>query len=292
MRVISSKTFAACAAVAAFALASSANAQGVFKFQFSPGMKLLYETRFSQTVETKTSTETLTSKSTVAQVRQWKVDGVDGLGVASLELTVLRMKLDRTEADGKTASYDSDDPRASDDTLRKMLSKSVGKPILRVQLAPSGVVKASQTLNEAKAIFPELPFQISVPDEYPRRGLKWQRDFAISLDPPLGKGEAHKAVQTCVMAECDDDRCVVEAETKLEAEAANPGARIALGQFLPTGKVTLDRKRGLMLKSEMAIERTVDDFDGPGSRYHYVSKATETLLDVPAETAAKEENRK
>ncbi|HVJ80387.1 MAG TPA: hypothetical protein VNC50_04890, partial [Planctomycetia bacterium] len=161
-----------------------------------------------------------------------------------------------------------------------------------VQLAPAGVVKASQTLNDAKAIFPELPFQISVPDEYPRKDLKWQREFAITLDPPLGKGEAHKAVQTCVMTECDDDICIVAAETKLEAEPPAPGAKIALGQFLPVGKVTLDRKRGLMLKSDMAIERVVEDFDGPGSRYRCVSKATESLVDSPVEAAAKEGARK
>jgi hypothetical protein len=282
-------TFAALAVALLLGNAGGASAQGIFKFKLEPGTKLLYESEFSHKVETRAGQETLVSRSRLTQLRQWHVRNVDALGVATIELTVLKMKLERNDPDSKALIFDSTDPDKSDPQLTAQLSKVVGKPIQRVQLAANGVVKASQNLSESKSIFPELPFQITVADEYPRRGLKWQRDFAVTLDPPLGKGEAFKASQVCKVDELTDDKMVVLAETSLESEPTNVGAKMALHQFLPKGKVTLDLKRGLMLESEMTIDKTIDNFEGVNSSYRYTSKAVEKLVDESVQQARKEQ---
>jgi hypothetical protein len=267
--------------------AGSASAQ-VFKFKLNNGDKLQYQSQFECRVETTAEGKTQVSTSKLGQLREWHVRGVDRLGVALMELTVHRMTMERTDPDGKKLAFDSTSKEASDEQLWKQLSKAVGKPILRVQMAANGVVKESKHLGETKSVFQELPFQLSIPDEYPRKGLKWQREFAISAEAMLGKGDAFKAMQICEIEKIEDDRMVVHSTMKLEKPTSDVAAKIALAQFLPTGKATLDLRRGLLLESDMTVASDVPEFDGPGTRYHYASRSVETLLDKRVEAARKE----
>ena len=270
------------------AAAGSAPAQGVFKFRLNPGDKLQYQSQFEYRVETKAESGAQASTSKLAQLREWHVLGVDKLGVATMELTVLRMRLERTDPDGKKLLYDSGSQETSDEQLWKQLSKAVGKPILRVQMAANGVLKESKSLGEVKPLFQELPFQITVPDEYPRVGLKWQREFAISAEAMLGKGDAFKALQVCEVKSANDERMIVRSTTKLEKPPADVSAKIALAQFTPSGAVTLDLRRGVMLESDMSVRAEAADFDGPGTNYLYTSRCVEKLVDKRLEAARKE----
>src|SRR5262245_8227861 len=110
------------------------SAQGVFKFQVHEGDKLQYRSQFEYRVETKGESGGQVSSSKLGQLREWHVLGVDKLGVATMELTVLSMKLERTDADGKKLVFDSSSQENSDEQLWKQLSKAVGRPILRVQM--------------------------------------------------------------------------------------------------------------------------------------------------------------
>src|SRR5829696_3464358 len=183
--------FVRLAVMGLLAAGEPASAQ-IFKFKLNPGDKLQYQSQFEYRVETKAEGATQVSTSKLGQLREWHVVAVDKLGVATMELTVLKMTMERTDPDGKKLAFDSTSKDASDEQLWKQLSKAVGKPILRVQMAANGVVKDSKNLGEMKSVFHELPFQITVPDEYPREGLTRQREFAISAEAMLGKGEAFK----------------------------------------------------------------------------------------------------
>lgn len=263
-----------------------ASAQGVFKFRLVPGMKLEYDSQFTATIETRVENQQLKSTSLVAQRRHWHVVSVDSLGVATLELTLLKLKVENTDFKGQRIKFDSADKFDADPQLAAQLGKLVGAPIRRVQLGANGVLKATQNLSDQKSHFPDLPFAVTVPDEYPRQGLRWQRDYAITLDAPLGKGEAHKASQVCEVEQLADKHMVVGYETKLEGDPS-PADMVALVQFIPRGKVTLDLARGLMLKSESVVDRKLDNVAGLGTYYLYQSKAIETLIDAPVAQARK-----
>jgi hypothetical protein len=271
-----------------FIASGTASAQGVFKFKVNPGDKLQYQSQFECRVETKAEGASQVSVSKLGQIREWHVVGVDKLGVATMELTVLKMSMERTDPDGKKLAFDSTSEKDSDEQLWKQLSKAVGKPIMRVQMAANGVVKDSKNLGETKALFQELPFQVTVPDEYPREGLKWQREFPIAAETILGKGEALQAVQICRVEKIEDDRMTVASAAKLAKPASDATAKIALAQFLPTGKVTLDLRRGVMVHSDMNVREEVPEFDGPGTHYSYTSRSVEKLLDKRVEAARKD----
>lgn len=252
------------------------------------GDKLQYRSQFEYRVETKAENGTQISSSKLGQLREWHVITVDKLGVATMELTVLKMNLERTDADGKKLVFDSSSQKDSDEQIWKQLSKAVGKPILRVQMAANGVLKDSKNLNEVKSVFQELPFQITVPDEYPRTGLKWQREFAISAEAMLGKSDAFKALQVCEVEQATEDRMVVKSTTQFEKPPTDVSAKIALAQFAPVGKVTLDLRRGLMLESDMSVRMEAPEFDGPGTNYLYTSRSLERLVDKRLEAARKD----
>ncbi len=137
-------------------------------------------------------------------------------------------------------------------------------------------------------MFQELPFQVTVPDEYPRKGLKWQRQFAISAEAMLGKGDAFKELDICEIEKADDDRMTIQSTTKLEKPASDVTAKIVLAQFMPNGQVTLDLRRGVMVESDMSVRADAPEFDGPGTRYLYTSRSVEKLLDKRVEAARRE----
>jgi hypothetical protein len=276
------------AAVGLLLTSGAASAQGVFKFQLNPGDKLQYQSQFEYRVETKADGAAQVSASKLGQLREWHVVAVDKLGVATMDLTVLRMTLERNDPDGKKLLFDSASQATSDEQLWKQLSKAVGKPILRVQTAANGVVKESKPLGETKSVFQELPFQVAVPDEYPRVGLKWKREFAISAEAMLGKGDAYKAVQLCNVEQATEDRMTIRSTTRLEKPTEDVNAKIALAQFTPSGTVTLDLRRGVMLHSDMEVRVEAPEFDGPGTHYAYTSRSVEKLIDKRVEAARKE----
>src|SRR6476660_4209555 len=113
------------AAASVLFVAGSVYAQGVFKFQLRSGDKLQYRSQFEYRVETKAENGTQVSSSRLGQLREWHVLAVDKLGVATMELTVLKMNLERTDADGKKLVFDSSSQKDSDEQIWKQLSKAV-----------------------------------------------------------------------------------------------------------------------------------------------------------------------
>ena len=75
---------------------------------------------------------------------------------------------------------------------------------------------------------------------------------------------------------------------QFEKPPTDVSAKIALAQFTPSGTVTLDLRRGLMLESDMHVRAEAPDFDGPGTNYIYVSRSVEKLMDKRVEAASKE----
>lgn len=267
---------------ATFGLAAVCEAQPPFVFKFKPQMKLRYETTHETTVEAKTDKGTDASTSTVKQVKEWTVTSVDSLGVATLEMAILRLSLDQTGSDGERIRFDSNDFTQGDKDLAEQLGELIGKPVLRVQLAANGQVKESQSLSKQKQLIRELPFYVTVPEELPRVGLRWQRDFAVTLEPPLGTGHAYKAVQVCQISDIDGDLMAISSETKMVEDPKPVEDRISMVQYLPSGTVLLDWKRGLMVEAKMSIDEKVPNIAGEGTHYSFQSRYHERLMEGDA----------
>ena len=210
------------AVVAIFSAVEPAQAQPPFTFKLSPQSKIVYQTDHSTSVTSQTSEGKSSSTSSVKQIKQWTVVDVDSLRVATLELTILKLDFQQTTSDGEVLKFDSSDPSKSHPDLAKQLGDLVGKPVLRIQMAANGQVKESQSLTGQKSLLRELPFFITVPDELPKTGMRWQRDFAVTLEPPLGNGHGFKAAQTCAIRAIQGDLMTIDASTALLEQAESP----------------------------------------------------------------------
>lgn len=261
-----------------------AAAQPPFALKFKPGMILPYKSRHQTSVETAAAGASMRSSSTVEQIKEWKVVDVDSLGVATIEMTIRALRLDQLDSDGESIRYDSSDPSKAPPDLAKQFAEFVGKPVVRVQVSPSGQVKESKALTSQKNILRELPFYVVMTDDLPRVGLAWNREFAVTLEPPLGSGQAFKAVQACQLAEVTESTLKVAFESKTVEDPTTAEARISLIQQLPKGEVVFDWKRGVMLSARMVIDEKVENFAGADSVYKLKSQYVEQLVEDLAQS--------
>jgi hypothetical protein len=268
-----------CFALAVMAAFNAAAAQTPFKFQFKQGEPLLYKTSHETRVEVLQNGETVASASNVRQVKRWDVLKVDSLGVATLQLSLDELVLEQTEPSGEVLRFDSNNVDDSHPQLAEKLKQIVAKPILEVQIDAAGQLKHFKHLTDRQDALRELPFQVSVPtDRLPAKGVQWQRDFPIQLDPPLGNHETVRGVQRCSVASAAVDRIVLRVEHALLDPVEDPRRRMALVQFLPKGTVVLDPSVGRMIRAEMTVEETVADFDGEKGQYAFKSVYTEEFV--------------
>lgn len=272
----------------AIAAALPATAQPQFVFKFKPDQHLFYETDHSTTVELKDDEGTKTTATQVRQIKEWHVLGVDSLGVATIEMSIKRLSLEMTSPDGAVIRFDSTDSKQSHPDLVKQLGELVGKPILRVQMAPNGSVKESTNLTDQKNLLRELPFYVAASEELPVRGMTWTRDFPISMEPPHGTGHAYKATQLCNLKDINGDLLTVHFITKLIEEPKSVDDRLSIMQSLPTGQVVLDWKRGVMTEARLQIDQRVNDVSGKQSHYAMKSSYHERLVEGVPLVAGKE----
>jgi hypothetical protein len=242
-------------------------------------MVLRYETIHDNDVKITTPDTQAATTSKVEQIKEWKVVNVDSLGVATLELTIRRLRLVQTEPDGTTVKFDSTDRQNSHKDLIEQLGKLVEKPVLRVQLAKDGTVKHMEPLGDQRSLPKELPFHVSIPEDLPKVGLTWNRSYAISLDPPVGKGQAFKASQICAIEKMEGNTMVISTETTLADSVESMEDRMSLVHLMPNGEVTLDAARGLLVETKQSVDQTVNEFAGPGSSYSVKTLYTEKLVE-------------
>lgn len=265
-----------------------AQAQPKFTFKMKPGMKFLYDFSHKIDVEAEDGDDKMTTTTVVRQLRQWEVIGVDSLGVATLEMSMPELSIQVIEGAQLIAKFDSKDLNSSNPELVKNYKTQIGKPIRRVEVAPNGVLKSSKNLTELPSHVDELPFLVSVPDDLPRPGMTWQRDYAVVLQRPGGGGNGYKAQQNCKIERIEGNNLILSSSVEIDEEAKNPEDKLYLLQFKPEGMVVLDFVRGVMVETQLKCDERIDDAVGPGSYYHFRSELVMKLIDPVAQQAQRQ----
>ena len=281
MHRLSMRTIGLWVTLVALVSAGPAAAQLPFAFKFKEGSPLYYRTVHETKVEVKQGEETAATASTVKQLKKWDVQKIDSLGVATIELSIQELALEQTDPMGETVKFDSTDMPGSNPQLAEQLKAVVGRPIIQIQIDSTGAIKGYKHLTARQDVLRDLPFIITVPNEkLPTVGTQWRRDFPIPLEPPLSvPARTLRGVQNCTVTASDSNKLVVEVESKLLDEVKTPKEMLPVVQFLPKGTVVFDPKAGKMIESKMKIEETVNDFQGAGSAYKFLSEYSETYVD-------------
>lgn len=261
-------------------LGSLANAAGP-QFHWKKNQVLEYSveqvTNVSDTAEGKTE-----STNTRLNLRKrWLVQDVDANGVATLQLSLLSLRMELGKNSDTPITFDSGKVDPVNAELNKEMLQYIGKPIAILRLDSFGRlidVKESH-FGPASRYATELPFRLTMPAVMPGEGQSWERTFQIKLEPPQGAGETYNAAQRFTCKSVTASVLTVGLSTTIKELPEAATDRIPLLSMQPAGTVTFDLGSGRMKKADLRMEAEVADHRGPGSKYKFLSTYVESLIE-------------
>lgn len=266
-------------AVAAFLLtafvAVPASAQTPWRYKWEKGQVLTYKTQHVTNVVETLEKSKVEIGSRLTLLKRWVVTEVDAQGNATLEMSLVAMRNEQTRPNGEKLLFDSENVANSTPALQGM-AKYIGKPLHSVKLNPLG--QAIEAKEDVKAKFDaEPPFVVVIPGSAaPQEGQSWSRPFAIT--DPAGGDEKIQFVQKFVCAKTAEGKATLQLVNELKSDVKMPADRILLLQRETSGEATFDIERGITTSVQIAADRKVENHQGAGTSYRYMSTFVEQLV--------------
>jgi hypothetical protein len=246
--------------------------------RWAPGQVLVYRGEHDiQAIET-VGVDNSTTKSRLSVTKRWQVASVDAAGVATVQLTLLRLRTEITRPDGEVLVFDSADPKTPES--KDQFARYVGPvlAVLRVDSRGKVVEVKESKFGPASRFESELPFVAALPDGDLKSGTAWERAYQITLEPPQGTGEKYAALQRYRCTGVAGSLVTISVSTELKAPPEAPGDRVPLVQSLPVGEVIFDVRAGRLHSASLKVDQEVKGHQGEGSNYHFTSSYTEQYI--------------
>src|SRR5262245_10054618 len=258
--------------------ASSSLAQGAgWRFHWQTGQVLTYRVEHNTTVTEVSTGNTVQMTSKLNLIKRWDVVSVDSAGVATLKLSMTAMRHEQIRPSGDTLLFDSDNPDKSTPELREQLGKFVGQTLAVLHVDPLGKVVSVQQGSAAK-YEAEPPFVLRLPPQAVSPGQAWERLYDITLEPPLGTGEKHPSIQRYQLTRADGALAAITLSTQVKTAPTSPSDAIPLLQKQPEGELTFNIAAGRLESANLRIDKQVQNHQGEGSSYRFVSTYKEQYV--------------
>ena len=253
------------------------------QFRWKAGQTLTYRVSQSTTaVETLKDIEPMTTTTQLDLDKRWQVLEVDAAGTATLQMTLIRLRMETKPPKGDPLLFDSAKPSAGTAGLREEMSKYIGPPLTVVRIDARGQlveVKESK-FGPPSRLQADLPFKLVLPSAALAPGHSWERPYTIKLEPPQGAGETFDAVQklTCKAAVNGFSTITVTTELKNVPEAA--AEKLPLLPLLPSGELSFDTTNGRLRAVHYQFQHDLPGHRGEGSKYQFKNSYSEDLIEV------------
>ncbi|MFL5245888.1 MAG: hypothetical protein ACJ8FY_27770 [Gemmataceae bacterium] len=250
------------------------------QFRWQTGDVLVYRVE-QTTIATATSGDNKTeTKTKLNLTKRWEVKSVTKAGVATLHMSLTRLRLENTRPDGEALLFDSANADKSNPQMAKELAGYVGKPLAILRMDDRGqVVDVKESkFGGASRFENELPFAITLPESGPKEGQKWQRSYQITLEPPQGTGEKFNAIQNYACKSLSGNLATVALQTEVKNPPENVADQEPLLQFQPQGEVVFDVRLGRMQSARLVIDKELKGAQGASSSYRLQSTYTEEFV--------------
>jgi hypothetical protein len=263
------------AIVLALTATSTATAQNAdWRFRWQQGQVLHYRVEHLTNVAEVVGGNKVETKSKVNLIKRWEVDAVDAQGTATLKMSIAAMRHEQTRPNGEVLIYDSREKDKSTPALREQMENFLGKTLAVLRIDNIGrVVEVKQ--GQASRYEAELPFALILPATIPAAKQTWNREYTITLDPPLGTGEKYQAAQIFTCSNLSGGLATCSVQTVLTKPPAGKQEMLPLLQKLPQGEVVFDAQRGRLHSVRLAIDQQILGHQGEGSSYRFQSTYTE-----------------
>lgn len=252
------------------------------RFHWQTGQVLTYRVEQTTTETEVVGGTKVESSLKLNHIKRWQVTAVDAAGVATIQQSLTALRVERTTGTGTTAVFDSANPDKSDPPMREQLSKYVGTTLAVLRVDSFGkVVQVVQCAHVAPSRYEnELPFAIMLPVEglQSNQNQMWQRNYSITLDPPLGTGEKYPAVQSYECKWIKGEAAVIGFKTSLKSLPEDRGDQAKISQFLPEGQVVFDLQSGCLRSARTTVNQQIKGHHGEDSSYSIQSNYLEELM--------------
>lgn len=250
------------------------------RLRWTVGQLLTYRVdHTTQDVET-ADDATLERKSSLNVVKTWQVVEVDKEGVATMRLWLRTLKWELTKPGGDVLRYDSANPDKATPQLKEQFDGLFKAPLAILRIDPLGrVVQVKESRHGPASRYEiELPFIALLPAAALEAGRTWERDYAITLEPPQGAGEKYAAVQRYACKGVTDDQATISLTTTLKEPPAAAADQMPLLDKLLEGDVVFDLKTGRMAKATLRVDKELKGQMGDKSSYHVQSSYVEQYV--------------
>jgi hypothetical protein len=250
---------------------ASAQAPVPVRLRWAPGQVLLYRVEHATEAADVSPEAKHETKSLLRATRRWQVLSVDPAGVATLQMSIIAMYQERATP-GDVVKYDSANPQTSTPQLREAMARFLNTPLATVRVDPFGrVVEVKDSKTGPVSFENELPFLVLLPAAGMKANDAWQRDYKITLPPPLGTGEKTDAVQKYRCKSIDANAATVALTTDFKEAPKAALDAVPLWQLMPEGEVVFDVKNGRLHAAKLAISKELKNHQGENSSMTYKS---------------------
>jgi hypothetical protein len=214
------------------------------------------------------------------ELKRWQVVEVDAAGVATLQLSLASLRLERTTPGGESLIFDSANPDKSNPQMRDQLAQYLGKVLTVLRVDRTGkVVEVKQSkFGPASRFESQPPFVLTLPATAAAPGQGWSRNYTITLEPPEGTGEKFAAVQKYICANADGPAVTVVLATTVPNPPAGLADPMPLLQLQPEGKFVFDTQLGRLQRADLRVEKELKGHAGEGSSYRLQSTYAEEYV--------------
>jgi hypothetical protein len=260
------------AALAAVVMSGAHLAAQAPSFRWQTGQVLLYKVEY-QTTASDTVDGTQTQTKTAGRVtRRWQVSAVDVAGAATMQMSLVALAQENTLPSGEVLKFDSAAPDKGTPQLRDSFARllNVALGTARVD-ARGGVLEVKAATGGLFNFDNQLPFVISLPPGGLKVGQTWERNYTVTLNPPLGTGEKHEMVQRFTCKALTAEKATVTLTTEMKAPPKVAADAMPLWQMMPAGEAVFDLKAGQLESASLTIDRELKGHQGEGSHTRFQS---------------------
>lgn len=251
------------------------------RFVWKAGQVLNYRVEHQTQVTEVTREGKSATKTKLSLVKRWQVQGVDTSGIATLQHSLTRLRMETTTPSGETMLFDSADPDKSDPKLREHVSKVVGVPLATIRVDSMGhVVEVKESKHGPASRFEsDPPFVLELKAGAAFQPEKsWERNYNITQEPPQGTGERYEAVQKYTCTKVEGTTAWVSLTTDLRTQPAGLADRVPLLQMQPEGVVVFDTANGRLHSTRLKVQKELKGHAGEGSSYTFQSDYSEQFI--------------
>lgn len=259
---------------------AGAQAQETARLRWQMGQTLTYRVEQKTLASEVVNGNNADNRTQLNLTKRWTVAAVDPMGVATLHLAMVAMRIETTTPAGDTLLFDSANPDKGTPQLREQMSKYLGQTlaVLRVDGLGKVIEVKESKFGPATRYDSEPPFVGVLPASGPVVDQAWERAYQITLAPPLGAGEKYSAVQKYSCKTLADNLATVAVTTEVKDLPAAVADQLPLLQSQPEGTIVFDVKNGWLVSAALKIDKELKNHQGEGSRYKFTSSYVEQLV--------------